>query len=181
MLTTCWSQSRLQDITDKRNLETHIRNQYSSAMEHLKMEHQEPNSFHRNKHCKENAEGNSKDSGHFQTNKLQNMLSPYNCSNKKFKHYNNSNPNTPHMPDYNQPINNDTVISLLSSTIEHTLKQNTALHKEHYISSAKTYDGKDPKEFNKWLDNVDRISRILNRDHLDIAISNFSGVSYINT
>ena len=34
-------QSRLQDITDKRNLETHIRNQYSSAMEHLKMEHQE--------------------------------------------------------------------------------------------------------------------------------------------
>ena len=56
-----------------------------------------------------------------------------------------SNPNTPHMPDYNQPINNETVISLLSSTIEHTLKQDTALHKEHYISSAKTYDGKDPK------------------------------------
>ena len=89
-----------------------------------------------------------------------------------------SNPNTPHMPDYNQPINNETVISLLSSTIEHTLKQNTALHKEHYISSAKTYDGKDPKEFNKWLDNVDRISRILNRDHLDIAISTSVGQLY---
>ena len=86
--------------------------------------------------------------------------------------------NTPHMPDYNQPINNETVISLLSSTIEHTLKQNTALHKEHYISSAKTYDGKDPKEFNKWLDNVDRISRILNRDHLDIAISTSIGQPY---
>ena len=82
------------------------------------------------------------------------------------------------MPDYNQPINNETVISLLSSTIEHTLKQNTALHKEHYISSAKTYDGKDPKEFNKWLDNVDRISRILNRDHLDIAISTSIGQLY---
>ena len=32
-----------------------------------------------------------------------------------------SNTNTPHMPDYNQPINNKTVISLLSRTIEHTL------------------------------------------------------------
>ena len=38
-------QSRLQDITDKRNLETHIRNQYSSAMENLKMEHQEQIAF----------------------------------------------------------------------------------------------------------------------------------------
>ena len=52
------------------------------------------------------------------------------------------------------------------------------MHKEHYISSAKTYDGKGPKEFNKWLDNVDRISRILNRDHLDIAISTSVGQLY---
>ena len=55
------------------------------------------------------------------------------------------------MPDYNQPINNETVISVLSSTIEHTLKQNTALHKEHYISSAKTYDGKTQKNLTNGL------------------------------
>ena len=86
--------------------------------------------------------------------------------------------NTPPMPDYSQPMNNESFISLLSSTLAHNLKQNTALHKEHYISSAKTYDGKDPKEFNKWLDNVDRISRISSRDHLDIAISTSVGQLY---
>ena len=80
-----------------------------------------------------------------------------------------SNLNTPHMPDYNQPMNNESFISLLSSTIAHNLKQNTALHKEHYISSAKTYDGKDPKEFNNWLDNVNRLSRISGKDHLDVG------------
>ena len=46
--------SRIQNITDRRNFETHIQNQYSSEMENLKIEHQE-----------QNAEGNSKDSGHF--------------------------------------------------------------------------------------------------------------------
>ena len=79
------------------------------------------------------------------------------------------------MPDYNQPMNNESFISLLSSTIAHNLKQNTALHKEHYISSAKTYDGKDPKEFNNWLDNVNRLSQISGKDHLDVAISTSIG------
>ena len=72
-------------------------------------------------------------------------------------------------------MNNESFISLLSSTIAHNLKQNTALHKEHYISSAKIYDGKDPKEFNNWLDNVNRLSRISGKDHLDVAISTSLG------
>ena len=62
-----------------------------------------------------------------------------------------SNLNTPHMPDYNQPMNNESFISLLSSTIAQNLKQNTELHKEHYISSAKAYDGKDPKNLTTGL------------------------------
>ena len=95
-------QSRLQDITDKRNLETHIRNQYSSAMENLKMEHQEQIASMETNIAKKLQKENSKDSGHFRPTELYSMLSPYNCSNKKFKHYNNPNPNTPHMPDYNQ-------------------------------------------------------------------------------
>ena len=81
---------------------------------------------------------------------------------------------TPPMPDYSQPMNNESFIGLLSSTLAHNLKQSTALHKEHYISN----DGKDPKEFNKWLDNVDRISRISSKDHLDIAISTSIGQLY---
>ena len=58
-------QSRLQDITDKRNLETHIHNQYPSAMENLKMEHQEQIASMETNTAQENVEGNSKDSGHF--------------------------------------------------------------------------------------------------------------------
>ena len=62
-----------------------------------------------------------------------------------------SNLNTLYMPHHNQPMNNESLASdkiekslhLFSSAIAHNLEQNTALYKEHYISSAKTYDGKD--------------------------------------
>ena len=64
---------------------------------------------------------------------------------------------------------------MVPNTIAHNLKQNTALHKEHYISSAKTYDGKDPKGFNNWLDNVNMLSQISGKDHLDVAISTSIG------
>ena len=66
-------------------------------------------------------------------------------------------------------------LHLFSSAIAHNLEQNTALHKEHYISSAKTYDGKDPREFNNRLDNVNRLSRILGNNQLDIAIATSIG------
>ena len=90
-----------------------------------------------------------------------------------------SNLNTPHMPYHTQPMSNESLASNrfekslyhLSSTIAHNLEQNTALHKEHYISSAKTYDGKDPKDFNNWLDNVNRLPRISGKTQLDVAIA----------
>ena len=87
------------------------------------------------------------------------------------------------MPHHNQPMNNESLASdkiekslhLFSSAIAHNLEQNTALYKEHYISSAKTYDGKDPKEFNNWLDNVNRLSRISGKNQLDVAIATSIG------
>ena len=170
-------QSRLQDITDKRNLETHIRNQYSAAMENLKMEHQEQIASMETNIAKKLQKEIQKIQA-TSDQRIAQYVESIQLLQQEVQTLQQSNPNTPHMPDYNQPINNETGISLLSSTIEHTLRQNTALHKEHYISSAKTYDGKDPKEFNKWLDNVDRLSRILNRDHLDIAISTSLGQLY---
>ena len=113
-------QSRLQDITDKRNLETHICNQYSSAMEHLKMEHQEEiASMETNiakimqREIQIQATSNQQIAKYVESIQLLEQ---------KVQTLQQSNPNTPHMPDYNQPIDNETVISLLSSTIEHTLK-----------------------------------------------------------
>ena len=47
--------------------------------------------------------------------------------------------------------------------------------KEHYISNAKTYDGKDPKEFNQWLESVSRLSRISGKDLLKVAMAISTG------
>ena len=45
-----------------------------------------------------------------------------------------------------------------------TLQQRVTSSKEHYIGNAKTYDGKDPKEFNEWLESVSWLSRISGKD-----------------
>ena len=70
----------------------------------------------------------------------------------------------------NQSMLNDSLVQMVdkfeksiliqNSAIVQSPQQNNASSKEHYISSAKTYDGKDPKEFNSWLDSVNRLSRI---------------------
>ena len=56
-----------------------------------------------------------------------------------------------------------------------TLKQTSASAKEHYISSAKTYDGKDCKEFNNWLESVYRLSRISGKDLIEVALATSTG------
>ena len=43
---------------------------------------------------------------------------------------------------------------LQNEIICQSLEQNKTSAKEHYISSAKTFDGKNPKEFNDWLMSV---------------------------
>ena len=53
--------------------------------------------------------------------------------------------------------------------------QNKASSKEHYISSAKTYNGKDPKEFNSWLDSVNRLSRISDKELIEVAVATSTG------
>ena len=59
---------------------------------------------------------------------------------------------------YDQSRLNDSLVQMVdkfeksiltqNSAIVQSLQQNNVSSKEHYISSAKTYDGKDPKEFN---------------------------------
>ena len=161
--------SRIQNITDRRNFETHIRNQYSSEIENLKTEHQEQIASIETKI----AEKMQKEIQKIQATsdkQVAKYVESIQLLQQKVQTLQQSDLNTPHMPDYNQPMNNESFISLLSNTIVHNLQQNTALHKEHYISSAKTYDRKDPKEFNNWLDNVSRLSTISGKDHLDIFI-----------
>ena len=64
---------------------------------------------------------------------------------------------------------------LQNEIISQSLEQNKTSAKEHYISSAKTFDGKDPKEFNDWLENVNRLSRISGEDLLEVALATSTG------
>ena len=57
-----------------------------------------------------------------------------------------------------------------------TLQQSATSLKEHYISNAKTYDGKDPKEFNQWLGSVSWLSRISGKDLLEVAMAISTGL-----
>ena len=51
------------------------------------------------------------------------------------------------------------------------LAHTSASTKEHYISSAKTYDGIDYKKFNEWLEGVHRLSKVTGKAPLDVAAS----------
>ena len=171
------AQSRVENVTDRKNFEKHIRNQYSSEIENLKAEHQEHIASIETK-IAEKMQTEIQKIQATSDRQIAKYVESIQLLQQKVQTLQQPSLNTPPIPDYSQPMNNESFISLLSNTLAHNLKQNTALHKEHYISSAKTYDGKDPKEFNKWLDNVDRISRISSRDHLDIAISTSIGQLY---
>ena len=50
------------------------------------------------------------------------------------------------------------------------LHQIQNLHKEQYITNAKTCDGDNPNEISGWLNEVERLLTITKRDYSDIAI-----------
>ena len=86
---------------------------------------------------------------------------------------------------YNQSMLNDSLVQTVdkfeksiliqNSAIVQSLQQNKASSKEHYISSAKTYGGKDPNEFNSWLDSVNRLSRISDKELIEVAVATSTG------
>ena len=159
--------TKMENITDRRNFETHIQNQYISEIENLKAEHQEQIASIETK-IAEKMQNEIKNIQATSDKQIEKYVESIQLLQQKIQTLQQSNLNTPYMPHHNQPMNNESLASdkiekslhLFSSAIAHNLEQNTALYKEHYISSAKTFDGKDPKEFNNWLDNVNRLSRI---------------------
>ena len=141
---------RMQNITDRKNFETHIRNQYSSEIENLKTGHQEQIASIETK-IAEKMQNEMKNIQATSDKQIANFVKSIQLLQQKVQTLQQSNLNTPHMPDYNQPMNNESLISLLNSTIAHNLKQNTALHKEHYISYVKHMMGKIQKNLTTGL------------------------------
>ena len=68
------------------------------------------------------------------------------------------------------------------TVLQETLRQSQSSSKEHYLSNAKSCDGKDPKEFGVWLDNISRLATICNKNPMKVAIAISKGTihKYIN-
>ena len=63
--------------------------------------------------------------------------------------------------------------------LQETLRQSHSASKEHYLSNAKSYDG---KVFGRWLDDVSQLATISNRNPTDVALTNSKGTlhKYLN-
>ena len=68
------------------------------------------------------------------------------------------------------------------NVLQETLRQSQSASKEHYLSNAKSCDGKDPNEFSVWLDDVSRLATICNKNPKEIALAISKGTlhKYIN-
>ena len=107
--------SRVQNIADRRNFETHIQNQYSSQIENLKTEHQEQIASMETK-VAEKMQNEIQKIQATTDKQIAKYVESIQLLQQKVQTLQQSNLNTPHMPDYNQPMNNESLISLLSST-----------------------------------------------------------------
>ena len=70
---------------------------------------------------------------------------------------------------FNRSMNNQ------YNVLNETLRQSQAATKEQYLSNAKSCDGKDPKEFNVWLDELKRLSIVTTKSQQDVAIATSRG------
>ena len=62
-----------------------------------------------------------------------------------------------------------------NSTLERTLHLSNMAAREHYISNAKTCDGKDSKLFQNWLDDVSRLSLLSGKTCNKVAVATSKG------
>ena len=53
--------------------------------------------------------------------------------------------------------------------LSNSIKQNVILTTQHYLSMAPSYDGKDPKQFHHWLDEVIRLAHQYNMPYSTVA------------
>ena len=68
------------------------------------------------------------------------------------------------------------------TVLQETLRQSQSASKEHYLSNVKSCDGKDPKEFGMWFNNISRLATICNKNPMEVALTISKGTlhKYIN-
>ena len=68
------------------------------------------------------------------------------------------------------------------TVLQESLRQSQSASKEHYLSNVQSYNGKDPKEFGIWLDDVSRLATIYYENPMEVALEISKGTlhKYIN-
>ena len=54
------------------------------------------------------------------------------------------------------------------TVLQETLRQSQSASNEHYLSNAQLCNGKDPKEFGMWLDEVLRLDTICEKNPMEV-------------
>ena len=55
--------------------------------------------------------------------------------------------------------------------LQETLRQSQFASKEHYLSNAQSYDGKNPQEFGMELDEVSQLASICNKNPMEVELA----------
>ena len=66
-------------------------------------------------------------------------------------------PNTTY-PTPTVPPNQSSLNSSFTQELSYSLNMQTQINKQHHLNMAPSYDGKDPKQFYTWLDDIKRLS-----------------------
>ena len=66
-------------------------------------------------------------------------------------------------------------LTLQNNAIQESLALSANSFREHYLSAAKPCDGKDPKEFEHWLDDVQRLATLTKKSPEDVALATSRG------
>ena len=189
---------KIQAAIEKRNFEKEIQNYYHNHFKTVENEHKEKLSMIEAKNAEQinneikgiQASANEQNTKHLET--IEMLQQKVKTLTQEINQTPSSNLATPppfplanQSMFYNQSTLNDSLVQMVdkleksiliqNSAIVQSLQQNKASSKEHYISSAKTYDGKDPKEFNSWLDSVTRLSRISDKELIEVAVATSTG------
>ena len=78
--------------------------------------------------------------------------------------------------------NNSTLDGSLIEQLSTSLNNQTLVNTQHYLNMAPSYDGKDPKQFYTWLDEISRLSSQYNLPEIKVAENTSRGSvhRYIN-
>ena len=77
-------------------------------------------------------------------------------------------PNTTY-PTPTVPPNQSSLNSSFIQELSYSLNMQTQINKQHHLNMAPSYDGKDPKQFYTWLDDIERLSNQFTMTKTEVA------------